>query len=732
MNFFYNFFKLKSKQVFYFISLILVSTTILSAQSRIHYANKDIFMNGSNVAWVNFAHDIGPGNTNFARFQEIFSEMHADGGNSFRLWLHTDGTNTPEFDSNGLVVGPGTGAISDLKKILDLAWQNNVGLLLCLWSHDMMNTSKSSTVLDRNEKLLTDTSAIRAYINNALIPMVDSVKGHPAIIAWEIFNEPEGFTEIGNWGTTRHVSEYDVQRFVNLTAGAIHRADPGAKVTNGTWGLTAQTDVPSPAASLKKTFYNSLTDNQKLEMENEWEVKYGFHLSAQELIDKYYSSATGNTNFYRDDRLINAGGDSLGTLDFYTVHYYSWAGSSLSPFQHPYSTWNLTKPLVIAEFYVVNTYNVAWQNLYAQLYNTGYAGALSWQWLGDTPENDNAKNNDHTRTISNLQDIWTNHQSSVEISIAPSVTITSPENNSIFPDSSEVLISADVTDSVRNIVRVEFYANDTLMIGEKDTLPYSITWKNIPSGNYDIEAIAVDDEGYLWPSKTISIGVGDAAINKLEAEYAILQGSPTKMTDATASNGSYVTMQQAGSITWIVSNVPKDGDYGMVFRYRLSFGTPKSQLIYVNGDSVAEVTFTSEAIKWLDKSLTINLKQGIDTIKMVLYWGWMDLDYMGVPVGIVTSVEKNSQKLKTFSLSQNYPNPFNPSTNFQFTIEKEGAVNLSIYNILGQRVATLIDKNYSPGTYTYRFDGSNLSSGMYIYVLNSGGLTLSKKMILLK
>ena len=132
---------------------------------------------------MNFARDIGPGNTNFARFQEIFAEMHAEGGNSFRLWLHTDGTSTPEFDSNGLVVSPGAGAISDLKKILDLAWQNNVGLLLCLWSHDMMNTSKSSTVLDRNEKLLTDTSAIKAYINNALIPMVDSVKGHPAIIA---------------------------------------------------------------------------------------------------------------------------------------------------------------------------------------------------------------------------------------------------------------------------------------------------------------------------------------------------------------------------------------------------------------------------------------------------------------------------------------------------------------------------------------------------------------------
>ena len=398
-----------------FYNSILFVTTILFfqsafSQSRITFNDQNLFLSGSNVAWVSFARDIGPGSTDFARFNEIFSEMKAAGGNSFRLWLHTTGETTPEFGASNLVIGPGTGSIQDLQQILDIAWQNKIGLLLCLWSHDMMDISRTA-ILDRNEMLLTDTSAMRAYIDNALIPMVEGVKEHPAIIAWEIFNEPEGFTEIGNWSNRRHVAEFDVQRFVNLTAGAIHRTDSTAQVTSGTWGLLALTDVPTLSKLSATSFLNSLTDDQKQRMEMQFETKYGMQLSAEEIISKYYSIT--NYNYYSDERLIAAGGDPDGTLDFYTVHYYSWAGSALSPFHHPYSYWNLDKPLAIAEFFMEDAFGVPYQNMYQQLYNTGYAGALSWQWWGDTQANDDAKNGDHTRTLAVLQDMFQNYPNDI-------------------------------------------------------------------------------------------------------------------------------------------------------------------------------------------------------------------------------------------------------------------------------------------------------------------------------
>lgn len=87
---------------------------------------------------------------------------------------------------------------------------------------------------------------------------------------------------------------------------------------------------------------------------------------------------------------------------------------------------------------------------------------------------------------------------------------------------------------------------------------------------------------------------------------------------------------------------------------------------------------------------------------------------------------------KVFSLNQNYPNPFNPSTNISFTLPKESRVILKIYNILGQEVATLVNRDLSAGRYTYRFNALNLTSGVYIYRLRAGNIVFTKDMMLLK
>jgi len=85
-----------------------------------------------------------------------------------------------------------------------------------------------------------------------------------------------------------------------------------------------------------------------------------------------------------------------------------------------------------------------------------------------------------------------------------------------------------------------------------------------------------------------------------------------------------------------------------------------------------------------------------------------------------------------FSLEQNFPNPFNPTTTIKYSIADEGFVNLTVFNLLGEKVATLISKNMKPGRYTVDFDANNLSTGIYVYRLDSGKNTSIKKMILMK
>jgi len=80
----------------------------------------------------------------------------------------------------------------------------------------MLRSSNSTTVLNRNRLMLTDTAYTNAYINNCLIPMIDSLRGHPAIVDWEIFNEAEGMSNEFGWTGIDHVAMSDIQRFVNL------------------------------------------------------------------------------------------------------------------------------------------------------------------------------------------------------------------------------------------------------------------------------------------------------------------------------------------------------------------------------------------------------------------------------------------------------------------------------------------------------------------------------------
>ncbi len=574
--------------VFLFFLIFFLTHLSVDAQSRVPYAGKKIFINGMNVAWVHFAEDLGPAALDTATFRTIFSTVHKNGGNVMRLWLNTNGTGTPEYNSAGKVIGPGVDAISDLKTILNIAMQNKIGLQLCLWSHDMMNTSLPSAILTRNEKFFTDTAYTMSYIRNALIPMVEAAKGNPALLGWEVFNEPEGFSNELGWAGEELVPMADIQRVINLIAGAIHRTDPNALVTSGANSMQTLTDVNLISKTQAAAKINSLTTSQKDSLTNIFNTVNRTNLTPQDYV-KYLLkiSLLGNYNYYSNSRLIAAGGDSLGTLDYYNVHFYGLS-LLLSPFNHSYSAWGLTKPLVIGEFFMENTLGVSYQNLYNQLYQTGYAGALSWQWWGDAP---NTGSEDHTRTLQSL--------------------------NYMF----------------------DHYPDEIIVFAKTGTI-YSFN---------------------ITPSV---IGKGDSAIVSWNTEKG----------DTVTLNG--IAEPAAGSISV----------------------SPSVTTLYTL-KTKGEVSQNSS------KLLTIQNTTGI--------------------------INKHSL-IKTYSLEQNYPNPFNPSTEIKYSLAKASDVKLTVYNVKGQKVVTLVNKQQSAGYHSVMFFADKFSSGVYFYILKAGSYIATRKMILLK
>jgi len=99
---------------------------------------------------------------------------------------------------------------------------------------------------------------------------------------------------------------------------------------------------------------------------------------------------------------------------------------------------------------------------------------------------------------------------------------------------------------------------------------------------------------------------------------------------------------------------------------------------------------------------------------------------------IVTGVEEETGIPTEYSLMQNYPNPFNPATTIRFALPKESHVKLSVYNILGQEVATLVNGFMNAGYHKVTFDATGLNTGMYIYKIQADNFVSMKKMMYVK
>lgn len=109
------------------------------------------------------------------------------------------------------------------------------------------------------------------------------------------------------------------------------------------------------------------------------------------------------------------------------------------------------------------------------------------------------------------------------------------------------------------------------------------------------------------------------------------------------------------------------------------------------------------------------------------------LDDFNFSTGEATSSEIVETGIpQTLELNQNYPNPFNPTTNIEFALPENSQTTLEVFDMLGQRVATLIDQPMSAGTHSINFDASYLTSGIYIYRIQAGNSVQTRKLTLIK
>jgi hypothetical protein len=170
-------------------------------------------------------------------------------------------------------------------------------------------------------------------------------------------------------------------------------------------------------------------------------------------------------------------------------------------------------------------------------------------------------------------------------------------------------------------------------------------------------------------------------------------------------------------------------DFGRTYEYALKVSNDM-----VNWQTVIANTFSNTS-QWNED--TFNTVEGRYLLLVSLsnnqsVWaGVWEAEIWG-PDDQATGVETAVETPTDYRLSQNYPNPFNPVTNIIFSLPEESRVRITIYNLLGEQVAELVNSYFASGTHTVLFDANDFTSGMYFYKMEAGEFIEIKKMTLMK
>ena len=261
---------------------------------------------------------------------------------------------------------------------------------------------------------------------------------------------------------------------------------------------------------------------------------------------------------------------------------------------------------------------------------------------------------------------------------------------------------------------------------------YSYADKNFVAGDFEFDVLGIN-----------------ASFNDVSYDGTVGQLLPSKLTPQPGTLFGQPMLDKFATYTPVPDSIQYDPDYEITENNWMDGFFVESDVVV---DVISETRGIAGAPSVTDKPCAMHrtLPAG-NKIFFASYWNiavnttqtnynWLGftnespayqaLVWFGITISDVKQV--GSGVPEVYNLSQNYPNPFNPTTTINFSIPKASNVVLKIYDVLGREVATLLNDDRAAGNYEVNFDASKLASGLYVYTINAGDFTSTKKMMLMK
>ena len=332
----------------------------------------------------------------------------------------------------------------------------------------------------------------------------------------------------------------------------------------------------------------------------------------------------------------------------------------------------------------------------------------------------------------------------------------------------DIFIKTEVIIQAGTINRVYFYANGT-SVGSARKAPYELTWENVPTGIFEITARVRDTDGNDAFSDPVLVFVDPVIDNDIviNGEFSCkkwpwilntYEGAAATFDidhDGVLSDSSMaiVDIESGGTANWniqLVQYVGLDSTHTYEISYMLEPIEPVFMLISLHLDVSPYTVYWSDEFQLNEfgefgphtfecnvndpkarLTFQIGTNEGpifIDAVQ-IIDLNWEDTHF--------TAIEENSDSASTYNLSQNYPNPFNPDTFIEYTIPNSEYVNITVYNVLGEKIKSLVNGKRLAGTHTIKWDGTDsygesASSGIYFYKIIAGSYVKSHKMHLMR